>query len=278
MESSQNRSQLQEAEKTQAAGATKPGFHKRTLALTIAVVMIAVVGVIAPTYVANWSPAFHWACAKQAEIANFEALIPALLVNSPFGGKAWGNVTYQSGVFGNGSTEFTWTQSANGSVAWNGFQASVSLYRTSSQIESGPGSNAKCDLPYAAVLSPTGNQTIGIVLMGPGNVSDLSEPNTTSVFNKQVLFENGFDGANEKNISTCGGNPQSLPVVSSRLTIWFNTSVSGQHLVVPYGLPVSTLVFHYWFPPSFGTWEVENLSEPGGPGGGWAFNFVGPCT
>jgi hypothetical protein len=37
-----------------------------------------------------------------------------------------------------------------------------------------------------------------------------------------------------------------------------------------------TADFEYTFPSDSGVWGVDNLSAPGGPGGGWAFSYT-PC-
>ncbi|MGC2034334.1 MAG: hypothetical protein WA761_02675 [Thermoplasmata archaeon] len=49
-----------------------------------------------------------------------------------------------------------------------------------------------------------------------------------------------------------------------------------QNFSVPYVLPF-TEQYTYTFPANFGTWQVDNLSAPGGPGGGWAFSYS-PCS
>jgi hypothetical protein len=64
-------------------------------------------------------------------------------------------------------------------------------------------------------------------------------------------------------------------VISNRLTVWFPVSLSDRTVQVPFIIPV-TESYHYTFPANFGIWEVDNLSAPGGPGGGWAFSYE-PC-
>lgn len=118
--------------------------------------------------------------------------------------------------------------------------------------------------------------------MGPNNTSDSNEPHTATL----PTLENGggqsprFNASyllpNEPAIATCSRGAQSLPlVISDRLTIDFPAAPD---------LPSSlwyTLTFvqtfHYLFPSDFGTWQIDNLSTPGGPGGGWAFSYS-PCS
>ena len=90
-------------------------------------------------------------------------------------------------------------------------------------------------------------------------------------------FSNGFYYANEQNISTCGRGTEGVNVTSSYLTVWVPFSYDGKNYTQPLILPYIQS-FHYSFPGRVGNWQVDNLSAPGGPGGGWAFNYVGSCT
>jgi len=68
-----------------------------------------------------------------------------------------------------------------------------------------------------------------------------------------------------------------VPFSTARGLLTFNETVySDSGPEAPYGSYTAT--WSYWFPPDFGTWQIDNLSAPGGPGGGWAFNFVGHCS
>jgi len=141
----------------------------------------------------------------------------------------------------------------------------------------GPGPNKPCSLPFAVVLHPIGNPSTGITILGPGNYSDQSEPNV--LFPGQsnsIEFSNGFTDANAPSISTCGAPAREIPLVSSHLSLWVLFSSNGVNRTVEFTVPVVT-DFSYWLPADFGTWQIDNLSAPGGPGGGWAFSYTS-CT
>jgi hypothetical protein len=206
--------------------------------------------------------------------------IPGLLVNSPYGGFAAGNITYPVG-FLVGYVIGEETGDTNGGAAWAGFLSDVNASTDQNVTTWGPGPNTRCTGPFIVNLSPMGDTATGIPIMGPGNASDGQEPTVlfpgTDSPNNNLSFENGFNNSNEPNVSTCGGPPESLSVTSTFLTLWIHFERGGQNQSVPFELPVSTIQYNYWFPGNYGTWQVEALSNPGGPGGGWAFSFA-PCS
>jgi hypothetical protein len=77
-------------------------------------------------------------------------------------------------------------------------------------------------------------------------------------------------------VSTCGSSTASLWVTSHYLTLWYRFSTGQGSATVSFTAPESGAGFHYSFPADFGMWQVDNLSSPGGPGGGWAFSYA-PC-
>lgn len=132
----------------------------------------------------------------------------------------------------------------------------------------------------------------GCEILGPGNQSDSSEP---AQFNisiwggpgssgvTSVIYHNGFYFPNAPDVSTCGGLSVTLRIGSSWLDLQVPFVSDGHVQVVNiispggFGYDQFTANFSYTFPANFGTWAVDNLSAAGGPGGGWAFNFLGPC-
>jgi hypothetical protein len=164
------------------------------------------------------------------------------------------------------------------------FTINVSISRSADIVEWGPGANVRCSQPYLVILaSPSTSAVVGAWLLGPNNTSDFAEPPSTFIFGGSpgqiptLLFDNAFQGSNLRNISTCGQPAQSYPGVSSDyLKVSFPITFQGEHLTVPFMIPVDES-YHYWFPGNFGTWQVDNLSAPGGPGGGWAFSYS-PCS
>jgi hypothetical protein len=117
--------------------------------------------------------------------------------------------------------------------------------------------------------------------MGPGNVSDVDEPSdlfpgqNTSL--NDLTFANGFENQNTGSISTCGGPARSVFVAVPGLSLWLHLDSADRNASVSFELPIVSLEFHYVFPPNAGIWQIDNLSAPGGPGGGWAFAYS-PCS
>ena len=252
------------------------GFGRRR-AIGLSLVAAAVVIVLfAPTLVAGWAPVLHWKCAPRGvALAATTVQVPALMLNSPYGGQVWGNVTFAPG-FLPGSLSGMGTHDTNGGADWAGFQANVSVTTVENETVWGPGSNVRCSQPFEAVLDPIGNPSEGLQLLGPGNISDRQEPSVLFPGSPSTIsFSNAFGVANSEEISTCDVPAQSLPAISSHLTLWVRFAWSGQNYTAPLNLPIIESSYHYWF-PSNGTWQVDNLSAPGGPGGGWAFSYS-PC-
>jgi len=250
------------------------GNRRRWLVVWALCGSVLALGLFLPTLVGSWAPVVHSACQAGPRVLFETAQVPALLINSPYGGHAWANVTFPStflpgGLFQMGS------QSWNGSTSWSGFQSNVSVYGTLNETVWGPGPNVRCTQPYFVSLAPIGNPSLGIWILGPGNTSDHQEPNVLFV-GGTITFSNGFQAPNEPDVSTCGGSSQSISMSSYSLTLWVSFQSDGGNRSAPVQLPIVVTTFHYWFPSDFGIWQIENLSAPGGPGGGWAFSYS-PC-
>ncbi|HTW55959.1 MAG TPA: hypothetical protein VMG36_05895 [Thermoplasmata archaeon] len=201
--------------------------------------------------------------------------LPALLLNSPFGGKAWANVSLPAG-FVPGDLTGVGTLDENGGADWAGFQSNVSVYSVANETRWGAGPNARCSSPFEVDLVPIGNPSEGLTILNPGNVSDSLEPRVLFPgTSNSIYFSNGFESANMANISTCGESGWSTNISSNRLTLEVQTETGGKNFTAAFQLPIVRAVYHYWFPAN-GTWNIDNLSEVGGPGGGWAFSYA-PC-
>ena len=252
---------------------------KRWAIASILAISALGIGLVLPTLIGGWAPALHWACQPVGQVTNQTAQIPAQSLNAPYGGRVWANVTTPPGLILRGSNTgiILRAQDSDGGVSWNGFQANVTVFADENETMWGPGSNVRCTLPFEVVLNPTGEFSAGIALLGQGNLSDRQEPNVLYPgYANIVYFSNGFQAANSQNISTCGGSSQSIPVSSMHLTLWAHFTSGGANHTAPFNVPIVVSAFHYWFPANFGTWQVDNLSAPGGPGGGWAFSYS-PC-
>lgn len=204
--------------------------------------------------------------------------VPALLLNSPYGGRAWANVSLPDGYLP-GHLNRLGTQESNGGAAWDGFEAIFTSSLMGNVTSWGPGPNVRCTQLYSLAVAPGENDSLGIPLLGPGNVSDLGEPTTVAPNAYSfVLFQNGFNASNAPSVTTCGGSSESLPPVqSTSLELKIRFGAIGRSGELTYNFPSLAGEFHYWLPANFGTWQVDNLSASGGPGGGWAFSYS-PCA
>lgn len=258
----------------------------------LAIVAVVMAVFLSMTALTAWAPIIHWTCQRQSEAASLSNYyLPAVLVNSPYGGNAWGNGTIPVNFPGawNGPPPASVSAVAFGTGASLGetlgafFTVNVSFYHVTNLTEWGPGQNIRCSQPFLVTFgAPSLYSEAGGWVMGPNNTSDSSEPNFAVLFqgtrdaSDSLFFNNSYVDSNRVNVTTCGGSAQSLPLVTSTsLTIWFPLAVGGKNYTTPYELTFEQ-DFHYWFPADFGTWQVDNLSAPGGPGGGLAFSYS-PC-
>lgn len=260
--------------------------RKREVVVTGSVIAcVVVVGLFGPTAIGGWAPLAHWTCDIVARPASTIAWIPAILVNAPYGGYAAGNATIPPGLIENGEGlgSAVGLPASNGSVGGVFFHVFANLSQEENEIAWGPGPNSRCtgsEVTSLAIYfgSPSGQIYSGI-LGNTGNRSDVGEPNmynlSTAPVDRTVLFDNGFSGANQANISTCGNPQKWIWVLSPGLTIRLSLTLEQQATPAVDFLPFPQ-AYHYFFPADFGTWQIDNLSAPGGPGGGWAFSYS-PC-
>jgi hypothetical protein len=254
--------------------------HRRAAILAAACVVLVVL--LIPTAVASWAPILHWSCDTVGPATeNYNTWIPFLLLNSPYEGNAWVNSTTPYGFIPPEFGEGIGTQFYDGGADWAGYEASINFTPIESQLMWGPGPNSRCGEPFRLSVQYIGPGGGGIPIIGPGNRSDEAEPNILNQYpapggnNVSTNFWNGFEVANSPSVSTCG-----LPGISKRMTspqfaVTAPLVESGIAYAIPYILPAIEQ-YHYWFPADSGTWQIDNLSAPGGPGGGWAFSYS-PC-
>lgn len=134
-----------------------------------------------PTFLAGWAPALHWNCAVVNRVAEGVVYVPVVLVNSPFGGKAWANGTVPS--YFPGSLGYPTRSSFQSSFAQNGTATgtfntvNVSVYQVASQLTLGPGSNLRCSQSLLVTLSkpPYLGTYAGWSVGLPSNRSDKGE-------------------------------------------------------------------------------------------------------
>lgn len=257
--------------------------RRRIIAWGTAAGCIVVLVIVLPVFIWGWAPVLRWTCADGKVDATEPTWIPGVLVNAPYGGYVAGNGSVPPGFISNdqGLGTANGLPASNGSVGGFFIHVLLSLSGLENATIWGAGANSRCNSAWAitAAIDFNGSQVYSGILGNQGNWSDKFEPHeynfTPSAGNSTVLFSNGFSGQNSANISTCGESAKWDPVSSPQIAVSVPFTVGERTLVVPWTLPFSQ-AFNYWFPANFGTWEVDNLSAPGGPGGGWAFSYS-PC-
>lgn len=254
-----------------------PARHQRILVAGAGIVVLAVLA--ASTWVGGWGAVAHSTCVSGGTVDSTLVWTPVILVNAPYGGYGTGFATISPGVIGNMWIAGEGSGIPNGSYGGVFEWVFANVSENANQSVWGPGANVRCDQKFTVSLVSDYNAYSG--MMGnQGNWNDSNEPHTFTYASDNgepsAYFDNGYSIPNEPNISTCGTGQRSLPVQSAGFTVWLNFTIQGRLTAIPYYLPFP-LDYHYTFPAQFGTWQVDSLSAPGGPGGGWAFNFVGPC-
>jgi hypothetical protein len=262
------------------------------VAFPVLAACIVVVIVVSPTFT-GVGLAYHSMCARGPEVAFLpNYLIPAVLVNSPFGGSGWGNGTIPisfPGAFNGPPPKGTYaigfgTGALNGGSLGAFFTVNVSIYSVRNLTVLGAGQNLACSQSYSVQFeNPRSYLEAGGEMLGENNVTDAVEPRVATFnpglanISESLYFNNSFSRENSPTVSTCDGTAKSLPVDGSdRLQVWFPVDTGSAAERAPFELTFAQS-FHYIFPANFGTWQVDNLSSPGGPGGGWAFSYS-PCA
>ncbi len=205
---------------------------------------------------------------------------PFDLTNAPYGGYThWGAVFDNWGLFGPAHVVLSDGNLSDGNLSTGYFETqNWSVYSQGNLTAWGPGVNTPCTSAYSVKLahSTFDVSADGPPLQGPGNTSNVNEPTDYSPDGRPTaVFANGFMQSNMPAVSTCGKPTQTLNVTSQSfdVTAMFQTI----HGPVSVTFPIQSLeTFSYYFPANGGTWQVDNLSAPGGPGGGWAFSYS-PC-
>ena len=175
--------------------------------------------------------------------------------------------------FPNGSFETTY--------AWNG-----SVWATFSfsnwTVFQGVGTTAQCANDFYAVLEQS-QQTVTLPLGQFQYQNDSFEPDTL-VLNQSsqnlssigpiVFFNRYYEPTGT--VSTCGTGPQVVHSFATYLNVTVPFRFEGSNQQVSAKVPVNNS-YQYVFPPNAGSWSYDNLSASGGPGGGWAFTYLGLC-
>lgn len=275
-----------------------PSDLLRGAAVSVGIGVVVALGIMTPTLLVPYYSG-HYVCVSGPQIDSQFNWTPAFLINSPYGG--WGNATWHTDLPG-GLSGPLWTTFNGGAAAdieigfWN-------LSMVSRVHVDGAGASSPCPA-YTLRYSHTGDFPTGGLpfggcsgcpILGENNTTDQGEPThltyptmTGGGVTTSVTFANGFTEDNYGTISTCGGPGLNKSVLIHNL--WFQVPVltpaglevfneSVYSMFVP-GYPPNSYSaeYWYWFPPNFGSWAVDNLSASGSPTGGWAFDYLGPCS
>jgi len=239
-----------------------------------------VVGIVVGLFVAlagaagAVNPFVHTICANGGPVSvSVATWIPAIILNSPYGGESGGNVT---GGPGDGMSMWG---AENGSAYWAGYRSLLTIDALQNQTVPGLGRNDRCGSAVLIEMSRAGPLAEGILLLGPGNPSDATEPRSLILGEaNNITFNNSFSRANAEEISTCAGSAVHRTVVAPGPTVWYSYVSSDMNRTILLHVPLAITDYNYTFPANFGSWAIDNLSVPGGPGGGWAFEYLGPCS
>jgi hypothetical protein len=237
----------------------------------------------------------HTTCEVGSRVAYpNDTWIPAVLVNSPFGGNAsgMGIMNWDFPGAWNGPPPAPGqtlkvgmgTGDLNGTAGGAFFTVSLSVFQSRTVTQAGPGMNLPCTASVQLDLqAPQTYAEAGARVTTVSNLTDAGEADNATLFaglngsiQSPAFFDNGFTRANTNEISTCGQQGKTVPAAMQGLGVTFHVAAINQTYLIPETLPF-TEVFSYTFPGDFGNWQVDNLSEPGGPGGGWAFSYS-PCA
>lgn len=201
-----------------------------------------------------------------------DAQTPFLIVDTPYHGYAEGKYIVQNG-YGTHSTKFDVGE--NGSVyGWFELE-NWTIYSVNP-----PGLGQSCSAHFLASGLDQGRNDIGSVPPDfPIQYTNDSQAPTSigmnGTSNPVTYFDAGFH-SQMFTVSTCGTSPVNESMETSHISIGLGFNSGGGWQIVWETLTIDA-EYYYQFPANAGTWAVDNLSAPGGPGGGWSFSYLGGC-
>jgi hypothetical protein len=202
-----------------------------------------------------------------------DALTPWIIVDTPFAGYAEGQYTWQNGSVTN---NLRFSDGENGSVFGYFEFENWSIY-----TEQPSGGLARCSASFEAVAHDTGTSSInGNPLDTTVQFENDSAAPTSIGSNASGIPVTYYDASFQSetfSVSTCGSGWTNLTTASDTSRFGLGFLAGGSWHILTETATISAQYF-YHFPPNAGTWSVDNLSSPGGPGGGWAFSYLGPCS
>jgi hypothetical protein len=266
--------------------------RKRRVVVGSVATAVVLIALVASSFATGFGIPYHSSCTSSPRGTTDAFWLPLALLNAPYGGEGFLNSTFQASTVGypnsTGLGESVSGGIANGTV-WGGFvHDEATVYSLTNSTVLGPGPNTWCRSAYRIALAAVHpvDSFSGQIFTWPGGpsfgpaLSDAAEPDlynfSTASGDATSTFRNAFYAANSAEVSTCNGRSASRVVHVDGITTWIGLSSGGQSRALSLVVPVHEQ-FHYVFPADFGTWQIDNLSEPGGPGGGWAFSYA-PCS
>jgi hypothetical protein len=256
---------------------------------------------------ANWIDSQHTYCQLGSQpLSNATVWLPVSIVAAPFGGFEEGRTTVWSTSPAGGAriSETTGVQSGNLS-AYLVFFANISLYAQTNVSLSGHGPGQACLSSIIGIPSPdppqdthTGLTTFwsvdnsspesDVALSSTLNASQLCqqvENDTSSTCALSSSFDLNFERATG-DVDTCGqSNETVLHVRADSWPVGLSVLLGEKNVTIPIdeaGVPSPHYAngsedwYNYTFPPNFGSWQIDNLSETSDTGTGDVFEYA-PC-
>lgn len=242
----------------------------RIAVLTIIAIVLA--ASIVSVWYAGQAPEPASGCIPGPVIAyHNDSLTPLLLANSPYQGTGSGTVP---------TLNHTWNVTlggpdSNGST-WGYFE------HIDWTLRAGQGGGTGSDCDRMVYLTQKDDWSATIFQLSNGSivyfVNDSEQPASIELnwSNGPTYLYSQFYRATSV-LSTCATNTSVQTSRSDHITVGIGFSYGGTNHTVTTTINIDTS-YRYVFPANTGVWLIDNLSAPGGPGGGWAFSFLRGCT
>lgn len=238
--------------------------------LVAAIAVVVAIPLLVPTV--GFGIAVHEVCGTGAEVESQEFWTPVVLLNSPYGGQAWGN--------GTGPGLVPIVNAVNGEARAAVEPLTWHLYRLVNTSAAGPGLSSPCSAGYAATSTSTGDIS-EVQLLPIGSTTDFGEATSFTYEGiPSVLFT-------PTSYSSSSGGMQ-IDNCPARVAVEENTTSAVYPITIPFTVagtshPVRVLFpasvrYTYEFPLG-GEWDVyfAGTDPQGQSDGGWTFTWQS-CT
>jgi hypothetical protein len=249
----------------------------RAVALSIAAVIIGA-GIGAGLVTAWTIEGSPDQCVASQPVDHLTILMPVLIVNSPYGGYANGSWTRYANTSSQTIKETDTIGARNGSIDYLLEQSNWTIWTTK---QSGDRS-VSCAGVFSYSWTPTGIQVVGSTGLNYTNDSQASQftggNGTRSNYGApyDLLYFNDSFYRSSGGFSDCGGGTSTTAAASTYIDYRIPFDYQGSPQIASITFDELTN-FTYTFPANGGAWEMDDLSSPGGPGGGLSFSFLRSC-